>query len=54
MRDYCFLVPFEIGNRSEQVFASNKNEAVILAQAAQIKKGNRYDDVDYENITTLE
>lgn len=45
MRDYCYKVYFEINNRSERVFASCKKDAHILAQAAQIKKGYRYNDL---------
>lgn len=41
----CWKVVFEINNRSEEVFACCKTEAIILAQAEQIKKGNRYNDV---------
>lgn len=41
MRQYAFNVKFMTG-KSEQVMAFNKTEAIILAQAEQIKKGNEY------------
>lgn len=39
MRDYLFTVVFTNHN-FEQVRASGRTQAVILAQAEQIKKGN--------------
>jgi len=45
MRDYCYRVTFEINNRYEDVFASCKRDAIILAKAEQIKKGNQHDDI---------
>jgi len=41
MRQYCFRIKFTSG-KIEQVEAFNETEAIILAQAAQIKKGNEY------------
>ena len=41
MKDYCYLVPFVTG-LVERVWAGNEKEAIILAQAAQIEKGNQY------------
>ena len=41
MRQYCYLVAFRTG-LSEKVMAFNEAEAIILAQAEQIKKGNEY------------
>lgn len=41
MRDYLYTVVFANHN-FEQVTASSKKQAVILAQAEQIKKGNSY------------
>ena len=46
MRNYCWEVKFELGSRVEIVYAGHKAEAIILAQAKQIEKGNRYDDVE--------
>ncbi len=49
MRDYLFVVLFggvmAVNTRREVVTAFNKDAATILAQAEQIKKGNKYDDV---------
>ena len=53
MRDYCYKVYFELCNRFEQVFASCKSDAHILARAEQIKKGNRYDDLQPEKTHKL-
>jgi hypothetical protein len=51
MREYWYKVYFELGNRVEMVHADCKQDAIILAQAEQIKKGNRCDDVmDVERI----
>ena len=41
MKQYCYIVKFATGQQ-EQVFASGKNEAIILAQAEQIRKGYQY------------
>lgn len=46
MKNYWFTVIFELGDRWERVWAPHKAAAKILAQAKQIRKGNRYDDVD--------
>lgn len=46
MKNYWFTVTFKLGDRQERVWASHKATAKILAQANQIRKGNRYDDVD--------
>ncbi len=54
MRDYQFTVLFggvtAATTRREHVVAGNKAAATILAQAEQIKKGNKYDDVIRVNI----
>ncbi len=54
MRDYLFVVLFggvmNVHTRREVVTAGNKPAATILAQAEQIKKGNKYDDVVRVNI----
>ena len=41
MRQYCYLVKFNTGQK-EQVSAFCESEAIILAQAKQINKGNEY------------
>lgn len=41
MRDYLFTVVFT-NHDFEQVKASGRTQAVILAQAKQIEKGNSY------------
>ena len=53
MEIYCYKVYFELGGRSEIVHASCKKDAHILAQAKQIKKGNRYDDLEPEKTHKL-
>jgi hypothetical protein len=51
MREYWYKVRFKLGERMELVRASCKQDAIILAQANQIRRGNRYDDVmDVERI----
>ena len=45
MRQYCYLVKFQTGY-SERVMAFNESEAIILAQAKQIEKGNKYRHID--------
>ncbi len=54
MRDYKFIVMFggdtAATTRRETVRAFGKDAATILAQAEQIKKGNKYDDVIRVNI----
>ena len=46
MEIYEYLVTFELGGRSERVLAGYEAAAIILVQANQINKGNRFDDVD--------
>lgn len=46
MENYWFTVTFELDDRQERVWAPYTAAAKILAQANQIRKGNRYDDVD--------
>ena len=46
MKNYWFTVTFELGDRQERVWAPDSFAAKILAQANQIRKGNRYNDVD--------
>lgn len=41
MKQYCYFVKFNT-TQTEQVFAFCEAEAIILAQAKQIKKGNEY------------
>ena len=41
MRKYYYIVKFSTGQQ-ENVAAYNEVEAIILAQAEQIKKGNQY------------
>ena len=53
MKNHCYKVYFELNNRSEQVFAGCKADAHILAQAKQIKKGFRCDDLLSEKTHTL-
>ncbi len=45
MRDYCYKVRFKTNDRYVLVWASCEAEAKILAQADQIDKGLRYDDL---------
>lgn len=47
MRQYCYNVKFLVGG-SEQVFASNETNAIVLAQAERIKKG-----LDYHHIKEI-
>jgi len=41
VKQYCYFVKFQTG-QSEKVMAFNESEAIILAQAKQIEKGNEY------------
>ena len=50
MNYYAYCVPFEINRRTEIVYAGCEADAIVLAQAEQIKKGNRYDDVQASKI----
>jgi len=45
MKFSWYYVPFELGMRSEKVFAPYRKAAIILAQAEQIKKDHCYNDV---------
>lgn len=45
MEQYWYRITFEVNNRSVDIYAACEKDAKILAQADQIHKGNRYDDL---------